>query len=397
VKRPVVLTVAVAALVAAASLAWVEVRQEREFRRLIAAGDAAVAADRTFEGIEAFSGAITLKGDSMLAFLKRGDTYRRREEFGAALRDLRQATSLDPTAPRPIELLGDVSSAVGQYAQAAELYQRYLMLDDRAPAVLYKLGLAQYRAGRSARAIEPLRKALVLNDRLVEAHYLLALALRSQKRHDEALRALERSLEITPTFAAARQELSNLLEDLGRHRAGIEELEALAALEPGRPERLVSVGLAYTRLGRHETAIVTLGRAAERYPASPLVHTALGRAWLNMAESGTEVDSVALGKAVTALAAVASRPGATSEALTLYGKALLMSGNPAGAERAFQQAVTVLPLEPAAFRYLADAATQLGHAAIAQDAEDRYARFSITTTNGWSPGRVRREGRRPGS
>jgi tetratricopeptide (TPR) repeat protein len=375
VKRSVVLTVALAALVGAVSLAWVDVRQEREFRRLIAAGDAAVADDRTFEGIEAFSGAIALKGDSMLAFLKRGDTYRRREEFRAALRDLRQATSLDPTAPRPIELLADVNSALGQYDQAAELYQRYLTLDDRAPAVLYKLALAQYRAGRSAKAIEPLRKAIVLNERLAEAHYLLAMASRSEKRFDDAMRALRRALEIDPTFAAARQELSDLLDDLGRHRAGIEELEALAALEPGRAERLVSVGLAYTRLERHETALVTLGRAAERYPGSPLVHTALGRAWLAMAESGTDVDSVALGKAVSALGDVANWPGATSETLTLYGRALLMSGNPRGAEQALQQAVTRLPLEPVAFKYLADAATRLGHASIARDAEDRYARF----------------------
>jgi tetratricopeptide (TPR) repeat protein len=375
VKRPVVLTVAVAALVAAVSLAWVDVRQEREFRRLIAAGDLAVAEDRTFEGIEAFSGAITLKGDSMLAFLKRGDTYRRREEFRAALRDLRQATALDPTAPLPIELLGDVNSALGRYDEAAELYQRYLTLDDRAPAVLYKLGMAQFRAGQPAKAIEPLRRALALNDRLVEAHYLLALASRSQKRHEDALRALERALDIAPTFAAARQELSSLLEDLGRHRAGIEELEALAALEPGRPERLVSVGLAYARLGRHETAILTLGRAAERYPDSPLVHTALGQAWLDMAESGIDVDSVALGKAVNALGAVAGRPGATSETLTLFGRALLMSGNPVAAEQALQQAVTRLPLEPVAFKYLAEAATRLGHASIAREAEERYGRF----------------------
>jgi hypothetical protein len=43
IHRSVVLTVALAALVAAASVVAVEVRQEREFRRLIAVGDAALA------------------------------------------------------------------------------------------------------------------------------------------------------------------------------------------------------------------------------------------------------------------------------------------------------------------------------------------------------------------
>src|SRR5262245_52705153 len=99
--------VAAAALVAGGVLAWTTIRQDREFQRLIAAGDLALAEDQTSVAIEAFSGAIALKSDSMLAYLKRGDTYRRRGELAAALRDLREAAALEPTAPRPAELLGD--------------------------------------------------------------------------------------------------------------------------------------------------------------------------------------------------------------------------------------------------------------------------------------------------
>ena len=40
--------------------------------------------DQTYGAIEAFSGALALKRDSMLAYLKRGDTYRRRGELTAA-------------------------------------------------------------------------------------------------------------------------------------------------------------------------------------------------------------------------------------------------------------------------------------------------------------------------
>src|SRR5215208_6474978 len=151
-KRSVVLAVAAVAIVAAAVLVWVDARREREFRRLIAVGDAALAFGQTSDAIEAFSGALALKPDSMLASLKRGDTYRRRGDYAAALRDLGQAAFLDAAAPRPIELLGDVQTALGQYAAAAAEYQRYLALDDRAPSVLYKLALALYRNGEAARA-----------------------------------------------------------------------------------------------------------------------------------------------------------------------------------------------------------------------------------------------------
>ena len=369
-KRSVVLTVAAVAIVAAAVLVWVDARREREFRRLIAVGDAALAGDQTFDAIEAFSGALALKPNSMLASLKRGDTYRRRGEYAAALRDLGQAAFLDPAAPRPIELLGDVQTALGQYAAAAAEYQRYLAIDDRAPGVLYKLALAHYRNGMAARAVDPLRHAITLNDRFSEAHYLLGLCLRETDRR-QSLGAFHRALEISPTFAAAREELARLYEQMGRWQDSIDELEALAALEPARPERLVSVGLAYARIGRRDTAVLTLGRAAERHPDATVVYTALGRIWLTSAEG--QKDPVALGKAIEALQPAAAQADAVSETRALYGRALALSGNMVAAERMLLRAVAMTPVDPSAYRYLAEVARRLGHATIAKDAAAKYA------------------------
>ena len=371
IKRSVVALVAVAAIVAAASFVWVEVRQEREFRRLIAVGDAALAGGRTFEAIEAFSGAVTLRPGSMVAYLKRGDTYRRRGEFTAALRDLRQASALDPTAPQPIELLGDVNSAMGRHERAAEHYQRYVRLDDRAAPVLYKLAVAQVHLGQPGRAVDSLTRAVALDDRLAEAHYLLGMTLRGQSRHDEALRALTRAIALNPAFIAAREELAALHADTGRTREGIEQLETIAALQPDRAERLVTVGLAYARRGRPDLAIVTLGRAAERYPDAPVVYAALGRVWLDTAS--VRRDPVAVSKAIEALQPIAGRADASSETLALYGRALLLAGNAAAAERTLQQAVERTPVDPLAYRYLAEAARRLGHARIAADASTRLA------------------------
>jgi tetratricopeptide (TPR) repeat protein len=369
-KRSVILGVAAVAIVAAAVLVWVDARREREFRRLIAVGDAALAAGQTFDAIEAFSGALTLKPESMLASLKRGDTYRRRGEYSAALRDLGQAASLDPAAPRPIELLGDVQTALGQYAAAAAEYQRYLALDDRAPTVLYKLALAHYRSGVPERAVDPLRRAVAIDDRFPEAHYLLGLCLREANR-TQALQSLRRALEINATFAAAREELARVYEQMGRWTDAIDQLETLAALEPTRAERLVNVGLAYARIGRRDTAVLTLGRAAERHPNAAVVYTALGRIWLTSAEA--QQDRVALGKAIEALQPAAAQAGAASETRALYGRALALSGNMVAAERMLLQAVATTPVDPSAYRYLAEVARRLGHAAVAKDAAAKYA------------------------
>ena len=365
----IVLGVATAALVAGSVLAWTSIRQDREFQRLIATGDAALAQDQTFTAIEAFSGALALKPDSMLAYLKRGDTYRRRGELTAALRDLRAASALEPTAPRPVELLGDVNAGMGRYERAIEDYRRFIGLDDRSPRVLYKLAHTYYRNAQVSKAVAPLREALSIDGRLGEAHYLLGLCLRETGHPQEAVASLRRALELEPGLTVAREELVVLYATLNRDRDSIEQLEALATLEPSRPERLIRVGLAYARQGRTEAAIATLARAGERYPDDFAVYTALGRVWLESAPD----DQAAIAKARQALEIAASRAAATSETLTLYGRALFLSGDTNAAVRALEQAIARVPVEPIAYRYLAEAAAQTQDAALAENAGVLYA------------------------
>jgi tetratricopeptide (TPR) repeat protein len=265
---------------------------------------------------------------------------------------------------------------MGQYAAAAAEYTRYLTIDDRAPLVLYKLALAHYRNGMPARATDPLRKAVAIDDRFAEAHYLLGLCLRNADR-EQAMRALRRALQVNATFAAAREELARLFEDMGRAQDAIDQLEYLAALEPTRPERLVNVGLAYARIGRRNTAVLTLGRAAERHPDAMIVYTALGRIWLTSAEA--QQDPVALSKALEALQPAAEQADADSETRALYGRALALSGNMVAAERMLLQAVATAPVDPSAFRYLAEVARRLGHASVAKDAAAKYAVLAPAT------------------
>src|SRR5215210_2917536 len=138
----------------------------------MATGDRAQAEERPFQALEAYSGAVALRPDSMVAHLKRGMAYQQRGELEAALKDLRRAAALDPTATRPQELIGDVNMALERYARAAQRYEAYLTLDDRSVRVLYKLGLARYRAGVFTTAIPPLQQAVRLDKSWAPAHLL---------------------------------------------------------------------------------------------------------------------------------------------------------------------------------------------------------------------------------
>ncbi|MGH9256549.1 MAG: tetratricopeptide repeat protein, partial [Vicinamibacterales bacterium] len=113
-----------------------------------------------------------------------------------------------------------------------------------------------------------------------------------------------------------------------------------------------------------------LGRAAERFPDRADVYVALGRVWLDMAENRS--DGAALSKAVEALQPHVTSAGASADALMLYGRAMILSGDLPRAERVLLQAASKAPVDALTLRYLADAAERLGHFAAARDALVRY-------------------------
>lgn len=369
-RRSLAIAAVIAVTGVSLAVAYQTVARERDYGALVARGDAALGDEQTFEAIEAYSGAIALRPDSMLAHLRRGETYQRRGELDEAARDFRTAAALDPTATRPLEALGDVLYQLQRFERAAEIYERDLRLDNRSAEVSYKLALARYRQGNLDGAIETLTETVRLKDSLPDAHYLMGLCLREKRQQDQAIRALERAVVLSPGFVAAREELADLYGTEGRRSDEIEQLQLLAALDRDRVERHVAVALAHARAGHPDAAVVTLGNALERAPDQPLVYRALGQVWLEVAESRS--DRVALSKALEALGRVATDPEATSDVLTLYGRALILDGQLEAAERTLQLATTRYPIEPTALVFYATAAERQSHVDVARRALLEY-------------------------
>ncbi|HYE85009.1 MAG TPA: tetratricopeptide repeat protein, partial [Vicinamibacterales bacterium] len=271
-RRTTIAVVILALAGVAGVVAFVSLANEREFERKIAEGDAAVAAERPFEAIEAYSGAIALKDDSMVAHYKRGAVYQSQNELEAALRDFRAASDLDPSSLRAIESLGDINVALGRHDRAVERYAAFAALDDRNARVQYKLGLSRYRAGRVNDAVAALQQALHLEPAMTDAHYVLGLVLRDRGQLAEARKSLEEAARRAPAGqTAAREALADVYLLDGDFGRAINQLEALAALEPTRADRVVAVGLTQARAGREDAAVLTLSRAVERFPDAPQV------------------------------------------------------------------------------------------------------------------------------
>jgi tetratricopeptide (TPR) repeat protein len=348
------------ALAFAAMYGYVVTRRDRMHRELLAQGETALAQDNTVAAVEAFSGAIALKPNAMIGYLRRGETYRKRGDLEEAVRDLRRAYELDPTATRSLEELGDVYLALKpplgpRYSRAAALYRDYVRLDPASPRVLYKLAFASYSDGRGADAIDVLKNAVAQDDHFAEGYYLLGLCLRDAQRLTEARAALERAIRIDPAMLHAREELADLFGALGRTEDRLDQLNKLAALNPGA-SREVALGLAYAHAGQPERAVLTLGRAAERYPDDSYAYVALGRVWLELAPTRGD----ALSKALSALEGAVGDDD-SSEALMLFGRALLMTRDDESAERMLKNATRKEPVDPLAFYYLAEASERLQH------------------------------------
>ena len=362
--------VVLAILALGAVYGYAVTRQQAKYLALIERGDTALAGDDTFAAIEAFTTAITIKPESMAAHLKRGEAHRRRKEFEAALSDLRRAAALDPLATYPREILGDVNAAMGRHGRAADHYLEYLALDDRAPRVLYKLALARLENGQTASASGYLRQAIALDDRFAEAYYLLGVCLHALHRSGEAIEMLDRAIALNPGLLQAREELATVYGRLNRHDQQNRHLELLAGIDQ-RGSREVALAIGYARDGQVERALQRLRNAARHFPDEEHTYAAVGRLWLERAERG---DRVELNKALEALRTATSNEP-TSEALTLYARALMINGELGRAQSVLMQAVGVFPVDPLAFYYLADVAGRRGQEAVADQALLDYLRL----------------------
>jgi tetratricopeptide (TPR) repeat protein len=171
---------------------------------------------------------------------------------------------------------------------------------------------------------------------------------------------------------SAREELADLHRLQQRTRDEIEQLDALYALDPSKPERLIAVGRAHLRAGNRDRAVIALGRAAESFKDHPGVYAALGRVWLEAAEE--RQDPSDLRKAIEALEVAVAQSTPTSEALGLYGRALMLAGRYDEAEAMFRQASQRFPTDPEVLPHFATVAQRLGHL---DDARQALVKYSV--------------------
>lgn len=361
------LTVVGLVVLAAAAVSLAQrVNQDRRYHDLLSSGELALRRGQPYLAIEAFSGALALRPDSMVAYYRRGEAYREQRQDDKAIRDLREARRLAPDAPQPLVALGTLYDQRNQPDLAADWFgQAADRLKDSDPGVLYALALARYRSGSPAGARDPLKRALARDDTMADAYYLLGLVDRDAQNLDEATAALEQAVRLQPGFVAARDELADVYRTRGRMIDELDQLQTLAGLDATADRRL-AFGLAEVRHGEIDSAIETLAAVAASAPDDTRAQIAMARAYLARAERTGDRQSAL--RALSMLRRLAGRAGARSETLALYGRAQFIANDLSLSERTLREATVTSPIDVEAFAFLADSAERLGHARDARDA-----------------------------
>jgi Flp pilus assembly protein TadD len=171
---------------------------------------------------------------------------------------------------------------------------------------------------------------------------------------------------MSPALGAAREELADIYAARNKRADELDQLQVLAGFDREHVERQLALALAQARVGRTESAVATLSTALDRTPDDVRVYEVLGRVWLQAADARD--DRLAFKKALEALDRIGTDPRATSDALTLYGRALLRDGQLERAEQVLQQATTRYPLDPSSFTYYAAVAERMNHLDAARQA-----------------------------
>ena len=175
---------------------------------------------------------------------------------------------------------------------------------------------------------------------------------------------------LNPGLLQAHEVLAAVYGRINRRDLQNRHLRLLARLDQ-RGSREVALALGYARDGQVERAVLRLRNAARDFPDEAHTHAAVGRLWLERAEHGGDAE---LNRALKALeSAIANEP--TSEALTLYARALMLAGELGRAQNILTQAVERFPVDRLAFYYLAEVAEERGQSSVAQRALIDYSRL----------------------
>lgn len=255
------------------------------------AGRAALADGEPADAVTALEEALTHNPAATAVHYPLAMAYRRLGQLDEAQTHLAQQGGVAPRPDDPLmsalgELLespevyssrGRSALVAGNWAAAADLFERGLTMAPTDPFLRHGFGGALLRMGDQRGAETQFRRVIQDNPTHVEAYYSLSELLEATGRPGEAVAALRTALEYAPGHVAARTRLAGILGRSGAPADALPEFIRALELAPENAEAAFGYGMGLVRLDRFQAARDAFSEGMQTFPDPTPFALALAR------------------------------------------------------------------------------------------------------------------------
>lgn len=235
------------------------------------------------------------------------------------------------------------AQARGDFAAAADAYQKSVGIDPSIPQLWANLGLMYHQVGKRAEAIQSFKKAIQINPSLFVPQLFLGIEYLAAQEPNEALPYLQKAYKLNPKDVQASVSMGRAFVLLDRGSQAAEAYRSALQLAPQDGKIWLSLGTSYLQQVESDARLMNA-----RLAASPYVKL---RAAETFAEQGKLVEAEAAYR--TALAVPAPAPCTHAE----YAISLLRMKRVEDAKRNLE--LERAAVAPCALRLLGEAFRQL--------------------------------------
>ena len=255
------------------------------------AGRAALAGNDDDAAVNALGEALALAPDANAIHYPLAMAYRRLGDVEQAREHLTRQGDIEPRPDDPVlreieqrfesalllDFRGGEALAAGNWAAAADFFDRALALSPDRANLRHRLGTALWRMGDARGAEEAFERIIETTPEYSEAHFNLAMILAQTDRVEGAIDRLRIVLQRKPGYLGARVALARLLAVDGRQDEARAEYAAALELAPLDAAATLGAAMTLALLERYADAEARLRDAQRAFPDDSRFARALAR------------------------------------------------------------------------------------------------------------------------
>lgn len=255
--------------------------KENDFRAWFDLGYVYKATNRPELAINAYRKSVAAKSDIFESNLNLGILLAQHGDKAEAVKYLKAATQLTPTAhveegrARAWQSLG-IALGEGDPQQALAAFAEAAKLEPDNPEPHLSAGELLEKQNRLDDAAKEYAAAMALDPKSIEPVVALSVVYTKQQKYPQAEAMLRKLLAADPQNQVVRTQLGRILAAEGKNDEAAKELGAADGKAHDDPHAALELGTLYVKAGKYVEAEQMFRAAVAKLPQDPEVHFALG-------------------------------------------------------------------------------------------------------------------------